>query len=358
LIEYIPWLGGRLRAESDDSFAFALSDRPRVLLEVASSNNMFDELSDQEAVRRVRALDGEPLVSARLTQTPGGSVLAVSMSHALVDGFSFFLMMSKWAACTRGEPIEAPPQTRQLNASETSVAAARPQLTQRMLLEESGLFWAKQRPHVHELPVQERIQLSASAIADLLADSQRDVAGKLRQNDVLTAWLWRSYGTQWWAGQGNPDVYVSCPVDMRRLLGQTNAALFGSTICFATASASYAELKDLPLGELALRVQSAVAKVFSAGVDKRVAPLEALRQQHGQKAMESVHLRHPRHGMLVTNMSRLPLAQLDFGSGAPVGVRLYVEIDSMAAVLPAPDGVTLGIYRPATARESSREAQS
>jgi NRPS condensation-like uncharacterized protein len=347
LLEYIPWLGGRLRATGPDSFVFEWGQRNHALLETARSQRGFEELTDDEAVRLVKSADGEPLMAAKLTQTPAGSVLAVSMSHALVDGFSFFLMMSRWAACARGERLEAPPMERLLRASDELVVAATRGLSAHKLLERSGLFWAQRRPALTQLPEREQIHVSQAEIDALIAQAQRDVPTKqLRQNDVLCAWLWRSYGARWWGDQGDPEVYMSCPVDMRRQLGQDNATLFGCTICSATARIRYDELMNAPLGEVALRVQEAVKGVFDKGFAQRIAPVEALRRQHGQSALESVHLRHPRHGMLVTNMSRLPLAQLDFGAGAPVAVKLYTEIDSMAAVLPAAHGVSLSVYHP------------
>ncbi len=345
LVEQIPTLGGRLRARRGDAFAYEVPERPKLTLEVVASTCTFEQLADDDAVRLVESADGQPLVAARLTQTPGGSILAVSMSHALVDGFSFFLMMSKWAACMRGQSTEAPPTARLLQPSEAQVIAASSDLTPQSLLEQSGMFWGDRRP-ANELPVQDRLCLSSGAISDLIEKAQAEVPQKLRQNDVLTAWLWRKYGRRWWAGQGNPTVYVSCPVDVRRLLGEENKSLFGCTICGATTEATFEELTTAPLGELALRIQRSVAAVFEGGFEKRVAPLEALRRRHGLQAMESVHLRHPEHGMLVTNMSRLPLGDLDFGCGEPIELKLYAQIDSMAAVLPAKDGVTLGVYRP------------
>ncbi|MEY4581810.1 MAG: hypothetical protein RL701_6513 [Pseudomonadota bacterium] len=348
LVGYIPWLGGRLSAHLDGSLAYELTDRPRVLIEVVNSQSSLNELADDDAVRRVHAFDREPLVNARLTQTPRGSILAVSMSHALVDGFSFFLTMSKWAACMRGESVEAPPMERLLLPLDAHVAAASRELSARSMLEESGFFWGHPRPDVRALPRQLRNPLRAEAIADLIAEAQRGVATKLSQNDVLSAWLWRTYGTKWWSGQGNPDVYLSCLVDMRRLLGEANASVFGCTISNATARATFDELVNAPLGELALRIRAAVAQVFAGGFEKRVASLEALRRDHGVQAMESVHIRHPQRGLLITNMSRLPLEQLDFGCGAPIDMKLYSEFDSMAALLPAPgkDGVMVSIYQP------------
>jgi hypothetical protein len=281
---------------------------------------------------------------ARLTQTPEGSVLAVSISHALVDGFSFFLAMSKWAALTRGEQVSSPPMQRLLHAPESMVEAAMAGLDEQSVLAKTGMFWAEPRPAVDVLPRQERLHLSSAAIADLLADAQRPVDRKLSQNDVLTAWLWRTYGAQMWSGESNPDVYMSCPVDLRRQLGDENKSAFGCTISAATTRATRRELMHAQLGQLALRIQHSVKEVFATNYAERVASLDAVRRVHGLRGSHSIHLRHPQRGMLVTNMSRLPLEQLDFGFGAPTTLRLVAEFGGMAAVLPARDGVMVTVY--------------
>jgi len=347
LMACIPWLGGHLRAVSNDALAYEVEERPRVELSVATTDKTFDALRDRELVDLVRSFDGERMMHARLTQTPEGSVLAVSMSHALVDGFSFFLAMSKWAALARGERVEAPVMERLLRAPESHVAAALSKLDERTLLEQTGLFLSSPRPAVEVLPRQERMHLSSAAIAELFADAQRSVDQKITKNDVLTAWLWRTYGAQLWSDADNPDVYMSCPVDVRRLLGEENKNAFGCTINTATARATRRELMHLSLGQLASRIQQSVARVFASNPFERVAPLEALRRSHGLRGPQSIALRHPQRGMLVTNMSRLPLAQLDFGAGAPTAARLVAEFSGMAAVLPARDGVMVTVYRDA-----------
>lgn len=346
LMAATPWLGGRLRVQSEHTCSYELMDQPRLTLEVARSHKAFAELTGNECVRVVKSSDGQPLAHARLTHTPEGSVLALSLSHALVDGFSFFLAMSQWAAATRGERISAPPSARLLAPSEEHVRAAMERLSEQTLLETSGMFWAEPRPEVRSLPMPHSLQLSAQQLDALIEEAQRDVSTKLRQNDVITAWLWRTFGSEWWSGGDDADVYMSCPVDVRRLLGAENRSAFGCNICGASVRASLRELQHAPLGELALRIQKSVVAVFADDWQARVAPLEALRRQHGLRAAHRVHLRHPRRGMLVTNMSRLPLSELDFGTGAPVAARLFAEVDSMAAVLPARDGVTVDVFGP------------
>jgi shikimate O-hydroxycinnamoyltransferase len=344
LLTRIPWLAGRLRADSDSTFAYEVGPQPALALAVTHSNKSFDDLSDEELVPFVESRDGERLMHARLTQTPEGSVLGVSMSHALTDGFSFFLAMSMWAALARGEAVEAPPLQRLLQAPEQLVAAAMQRLDPHTLLDKCGLFWGKPRLPAAAMPSRTRIHLSAASIADLVADAQRSVDQKVRENDVLTAWLWRTYGAQQLsAAEDNPMMYMSCPADLRRLLGKGNERTFGLSISWATSRATHRELMLSPLGQLALRVQHSVARVFASDHASRTAPFEALRRLHGVNALQSIHLRHPQHGMLVTNMSRLPLAQLDFGCGAPSSVRLVSELDGMAAILPARDGVTISV---------------
>jgi len=55
--------------------------------------------------------------------------------------------------------------------------------------------------------------------------------------------------------------------------------------------------------------------------------------------MEEVHLRHPRHGLIVTNLTRLPLRDIDFGFAHPADFRAYAEVMGSVAILPAKEGV-------------------
>jgi hypothetical protein len=307
-----------------------------------------------ETVRVARAYPDERLAHARLTQTPSGSVLALSISHALVDGFSFFQTMANWAAGTQGRASTTPPLQRLLRPSEEHVRAVAEELSARSLLEATGMFWAQPRKVLANPPQQQTVHLGAAELEQLVADAQRDVAKKLRQNDVLTAWLWRTYGAQWWPTPGDDHLYMSCPVDLRRHFGEGNAAAFGCTISNASVRVTPQELAQLPLGELALRIQRGVADVVADDWQKRVAPLEALRRQHGLSALHSVHMRHPHRGMLVTNMSRLPLAELDFGCGAPHDFKSLGHLESVVSVLPSKSGAKLGVFAPTSKLDSAR----
>ncbi len=79
--------------------------------------------------------------------------------------------------------------------------------------------------------------------------------------------------------------------------------------------------------------------------------LEILKRSGGVEDMETVHVVHPRSGLLVTNLSRLPLNQLEFGPGVPVGVHILTPVERGAVILPADDGWDIRVCAKASPRD-------
>jgi hypothetical protein len=62
--------------------------------------------------------------------------------------------------------------------------------------------------------------------------------------------------------------------------------------------------------------------------------------------MEHVHLKHPARGLIVTNLTRIPIRDLDFGVGAPADFSFYSDIFGSAALLPAENGIEAVVLYP------------
>jgi len=328
---------------SEDSYAFQPSEEGLVF-ELAHSQETFGTAQKATAyLDPVRTLEGEPLTRIRLTQTPQGSVLGVSISHALVDGFSYFHFLSSWSRVFHGNRILAPVHQRELLTAD--LPEHQEPVTPDEVLARSGLFWAgKREPVATAGRSEERILLSKAGVNELLAEAQQDCDLPLFANDALTAHLWRSCLLRWDEGHGNPRTFVTCPVDFRRLLRAVPRTYFGSAIVGATASVDYDKLASASLGELARLVREAVGGVRQAYVSGALKTLQRLRQQRTVAVMEEIHVRHPQHGLVVTNISRLPLQTLDFGAGLPTGVLPLKSGNRGAAILPAEDGVAVLIF--------------
>jgi hypothetical protein len=124
---------------------------------------------------------------------------------------------------------------------------------------------------------------------------------------------------------------------------------FGCALCFATASMDLSGLAKTSVGELAARVKAAVSGVRGPYISASMDTLDGLRRQKGLAALAHVHLRHPCHGLIVTNLTRMPIRDIDFGFGAPSDFSAYAEVRGSAAIFPAEGGVEVMVVRPESA---------
>ncbi len=64
--------------------------------------------------------------------------------------------------------------------------------------------------------------------------------------------------------------------------------------------------------------------------------------------MEETHVIHPDRGLLVTNLSRLPVHEIEFDAGPPVRFAILTPAERGAVVLPAGDGVEIRVCLPSS----------
>jgi shikimate O-hydroxycinnamoyltransferase len=344
-LEYFWPLRSKLARIAEHSYAFQHAD-DGLVFQTSHSSEIFDDAADvSNFVDSVYSVEGEPLTRIRLTQTPLGSVLGLSISHTLVDGFSLFHFLTSWSRVFHGQRILNPSCERGLLTPE--VRDSQRAVTADDVLARCGLFWAgKRQPASREQLREERFLLSKAEMNELLAEAERDCDVALSHNDVLTAYLWRKCITQWDEADGNPTTYVSCPVDFRRILRGVPRTYFGNALCFATTALDYESLAGASLGRLGLLIHEAVGKVRQDTVSGALQTLQRLRQQRGLAVLEEVHVVPPQHGLLVTNVSRLPMQNLDFGVGIPTSFRALSSTKRAVAVLPAADGVEIRVFHP------------
>ncbi|NIN67900.1 MAG: hypothetical protein GTO63_24975 [Anaerolineae bacterium] len=344
-LEHFWPLRSKLTRIAEHSYGFQPAD-DGLIFETSRSSEIFEDTDDvSHFVDSVHSVEGEPLTRIKLTQTPRGSVLGLSISHALVDGFSLFHFLTSWSRVFQGQRILNPSCERELLTTETPELQGL--VTPDEVLARCGLFWAGKRPPVsREQLREERLLFSKEAMNELLAEAEEDCGVPLFHNDVLTAYLWRQCLTQWEKGDGSPITYVSCPVDFRRILRTVPRTYFGNALCSATASIDYEGLVGASLGKLALLIRKAVSQVRQDYVSGSLQTLERLRHQRGLAVMEEIHVVPPQHGMLVTNVSRLPMQSLDFGGGIPTAFRALSSTQRAAGILPAEDGVEIRVFHP------------
>ncbi|MGD2091207.1 MAG: acyltransferase [Candidatus Aminicenantes bacterium] len=344
-LKYFPLLQSKLAKISNTNYEFHISE-DGLTFDVLESNLTFEEGgSIEKYIRPVNSSEGKPLTKITLTQTPGGSILAVSVSHALVDGFSYFHFFSAWARICRGQSIIKPSLVRDVllpgfNKSEKAI-------TSNDIYTHCGLFHQGKRRKLHNEPVHiERFLISQDTIRSILEDTKNEPGISLTENDIITALLWQKYIPLWSKENNNQKTYVTCPFDLRRALNGLPRTYFGCALSFATASINLNDFLEASIIDLAILIRNSVKKIKTDFILRSLETLENFRKQKGADAMVEIHLRHPHHGIIVTNLTRLPIASLDFGPGAPTGFLSYVDVLGGAAILPAENGVEILVAHP------------
>ena len=293
----------------------------------------------------VNSIPGEQLMRIRLTLVGNGSVLAVSISHALVDGFSYFHFLSSWSRANRGERFLPPSHLRdtllnELNPDDTLVRA-------KEVYENCGLFYAQERQVLgNRHTKQERFYIPGDMIQPHLEEAKREYGISLTENDVIMGILWQKFLPSWNTKKGNPTTFITCPFDFRRVLIDFPKNYFGCALSFASASASLRDLQRSSVADLAILVHDAVAKIRTDAILLSQKTLEVLRLNQGLNSMEHIHLKHPDNGMIITNLSRMPIGEINFGGGSPVDYLVYADVLSSAAILPAREGVEVLVIHP------------
>ena len=344
-LDVFPLLKSRIQKTSENEFEYRLTADGLVFEKVESDVGFEKDQGIERYLTPIITMEGQPLARIRLTQAPNGSVLAAGVSHALVDGFSYFHFLSSWARTGRGERILQPNLERDVFHPFFKEGIGT--VTSEELLAECGLFdGPKRQSFSTESLGFERVFVPEENIQSCLEEARHKHNESSFPNDVLVAMLWKKYLPLWEKGSGNPETYVTCPFDFRRSLAGFPKTYFGCALTFATASAGFEDLLALSEADLALRVKNAVGRMKSEFIANSLSTLDRFRRQRGLDAMENVHLRHPDRGLIVTNLTRMPIRDLDFGTGGPEDFLAYAEVPRSAAILPAEKGVEILVVHP------------
>ncbi|MBL4706625.1 MAG: hypothetical protein JKY54_19000 [Flavobacteriales bacterium] len=112
LLSYYPHLAGRMKGRkivlSNQGVLFICASNPALSREdLRKDHSLAKRVS--APLSRIKIMLGESAsMSVKLTMLKDGSVLSVRCSHACMDGFSFYTMMSDWGKICRGIDIDPP----------------------------------------------------------------------------------------------------------------------------------------------------------------------------------------------------------------------------------------------------------
>lgn len=316
---------GRYELESQDgaySFKTSELDLPLNVDSPAAVARLFEVVDTHP---------GEILTKITLWRSGEKSYLAVGISHCIGDGFSFFYFMTAWAATFHGRSVPPVDFDRTALIPKTSPGS----VDARNLLENTGLTWAEARlslfeQKLHWLPH----PYSREKIKALREEVRSQTTSSLTDNDILVADMARST-----LGEGEARRLVGCAIDCRRIHPGLSRNYFGNAVTFSHWETTAAALRAASLSDMALSIRESVSRIQVAESVASIAILERFLQVRGPAAFQQIHVADPLGGMLITNLSRVPLDAIDFGAGRPVALRSATPAPRVGMVLPAEDGL-------------------
>ena len=182
--QFLP-LRSKLVKISEHSYGLQPAD-DGLSFEVTALSETFEDSGDvSRFLDSVHSVEGEPLTRIKLTQTPRGSVLGVSISHALADGFSYFHFLSSWSRVFQGKRILSPSHQRELLMPKTS--DHQELISPDDILARCGFFWREKRhAFSREQTYEERLLISKDTMSKLLEEAQKECEVPLFYNQYST----------------------------------------------------------------------------------------------------------------------------------------------------------------------------
>ena len=130
--------------------------------------------------------------------------------------------------------------------------------------------------------------------------------------------------------QINNGFTLSIPMDVRRQVKELGSNIFGNGLMFHHLKINTAELDKLESSELVFMLRKSMPLVKSESYLEFINDLESAVEG---SSIHSLKPYDPENGCHVTNLSRMPIQKLNFGSGSPEFVFLLTIGRNSTAIL-------------------------
>lgn len=291
--------------------------------------------STEQFLDAVKNCERESLTKVLVTQTPTRSFVGFSFSHMLGDGTSFFQFLVCLSKLCKSENTNARPS----NQRELLKVQATNEFSLDKLFESTG--YVVPRPPKPEGFTIETFKYSIQDLKKLKAFCAEQGAD-VSSNDILMAELAKRFHHD--IPLYNDQFIIRCPVDYRKTFGLP-LEYFGNAVRDAVVIFRKGEVDDLSLSEVALRIRRGIQSIDRESIENSLKCLDAIRRDHGIGIFEEIGC----PGLLVSNLSKFPIAKIDLGLGAPIGLYPASLNPRLAIILPSNEGVTVQFKRPLAA---------
>jgi hypothetical protein len=260
------------------------------------------------------------LFHLQIVQYPNTTVLIPKMNHLAGDGYSYFYFLSMLAAVSGSKSYSVKVMMRRLLYKPRHYRTT----LREFLLKTGGVNSSP--PDIKYNIRFERIP--RAEIYQYIKEIKTNFNITVTTNDLLAAMaLQKLVGLR--GNSFGPDVTLTMPMDVRRQIAEYGRKFFGNALLFARISFETKSVRDSNINELARKIREKIPVVTR---EKYLEYLHKLEELIAGGQWSELIPYDPQQGCLVTNLTRLPLNELDFGSGKPDFI-LPLTIEKNSAAL-------------------------
>ena len=285
----------------------------------------FDADTDQMEIWKkynaVSPKEMERLFFLSILQFNNGTVIIPKMNHLVGDGYSYFYFLSVLAALSVQSNIPFKKLAISLLAS--------PQLDRTVIRAYQFNKTRIEEPLDHQNCSIEIEQVKKRDVKQEIKKIKTKYDTSVSANDILSAMVFKKTFEK--QKKVIDSLFtLSIPMDVRQQVKDLGPKFFGNGLMIHHLKLSVEELEEIDISELAVKLRKSMPSVNREDYVKFLNNLESEIEGASIHALKPYD---PERGCLVTNLSRMPIQKLNFGSGNPALVVPLTIGRNSAAVL-------------------------
>jgi len=268
-------------------------------------NSACDEMTLWESFNQVNPAKMEGLFFLSVLQFKNGTVIIPKMNHLAGDGYSYFYFLSVLAELTK--PSNVP-----LKKTVIRLLAA-PHLKRTPLKPFHFNKTKIEQPFKHTNCTIQIEKVKKSSVKQQIKIIKASHNKIVSTNDLLSAIVFkRIFEKQ--KSQIDSTFTLTIPIDVRRQVKELGQKYFGNAIMMHNLQLSADEIEKISIEKLAVKLRKSMPIVNSNNYLEYQNDLES---QMEQTDLHTLKPYNPETGCLVTNLSRMLVQKLNFGTGNP-----------------------------------------
>lgn len=305
--------------------------------DINSVDDVFDPKSVRESLHENFGAISPELTSRlfhlKVLQYNNGTVLIAKMNHLVGDGYSYFFLLSVLAAINKRGRIPLVPSIIK--------AIFRPKFSSTF---NTSFHFSESPPDAikydNNLAV-EFLELEQSEIRNLAKHASYSSGLRISTNDILSAQVVKII-MESRKNKQLENLQLVIPIDVRRRIAELGWKFFGNGLILHNVPFQPEIVSQSSIEELAITIRKSLPVVNRHNYEVYLKKVEGWIES-GQ--LDLLRPYNPDRECLVTNLTRMPVTKLDFGSGTPTIIAPLTMGRSGAAVLAQDDKFILRLVR-------------